>query len=61
MLPLTSTAIDAPLLRSVIEPSPDNGLRAPSQIMLDKPITVKTDRIGLAFGHIDDVAMIGVS
>jgi len=61
ILPLTSTMIDAPLLRPTVEPSPGNGLRAPSQIMLDKPMTVKTDKVGATFGHLDDVAMIGVS
>jgi mRNA interferase MazF len=61
ILPLTSTLIDAPLLRPTIEPSPGNGLRASSQIMLDKPMTVKTDKIGPAFGHLDELAMIGVN
>lgn len=61
ILPITSTMIDAPLLRPAIEPSPDNGLRAPSQIMLDKPMTVKTDRIGPVFGHLDEGAMVGIN
>lgn len=61
ILPLTSTLIDAPLLRPTVEPSPGNGLRASSQIMLDKPMTVKTDKIGPAFGHLDELAMIGVN
>lgn len=61
ILPLTSTLIDAPLLRPTVEPSPGNGLRASSQIMLDKPMTVKTDKIGPSFGHLDELAMIGVN
>ena len=61
ILPLTSTLIDAPLLRPTVEPSSDNRLRAPSQIMLDKPMTVKAEKIGPSFGHLDDLAMIGVS
>lgn len=61
ILPLTSTLIDAPLLRPTVEPSPGNRLRAPSQIMLDKPMTVKAEKIGPSFGHLDDLAMIGVS
>lgn len=61
ILPLTSTLIDAPLLRPTVEPSPDNGLRALSQIMLDKPMTVKADKVSPAFGHLDDLDMIGVS
>lgn len=61
ILLLTSILIHAPLLRPIIEPSPENRLRTPSQIMLDKPITVKTEKIGPSFGHLDDLAMIGVS
>lgn len=61
ILPLTSTLIDAPLLRLMVEPSSDNGLRTPSQIMLDKPMTVKTEKLGPAFGHLDDLTMIGIS
>ena len=42
-------------------PDAANGLRATSQIMLDKPMTVKVDKIGPAFGSLDDVVMISVS
>lgn len=61
ILPLTSTIIDAPLLRLTLEPSAENGLRRPSQIMLDKPMTVKADKAGPAFGHIDEIAMVSVN
>ena len=61
ILPVTSPLIDAPLLHPTVEPSPNNGRRAPSQIMLDKPMTVKTEKIGPSFGHLDDLAIIGVS
>lgn len=61
ILPVTSTMIDAPLLRPTIEPSVDNGLRASSQIMLDKPMTVRMDKIGPVFGHLDEVAMVGIN
>lgn len=61
ILPITSTLVDAPLLRPTVEPSPDNGLRAPSQIMLDKPMTVKTDKIAPVLGHLDEVAMVGIN
>lgn len=37
------------------------GLRTPSQIMLDKPMTIKTAKIGSPFGNFDDLVMIGVS
>ncbi len=50
ILPITSTLLDAPLLRPTVEPTPENGLRAQSQIMLDKPMTVQADKIGPAGG-----------
>ena len=61
ILPITSTIVEAPLLRLTVEPSPDNGLRTPSQIMMDKPMTVKTDKVGTSFGHLDDTTMVSVS
>jgi len=61
ILPLTSAMVDAPLLRLLVDPSSDNGLRSPSQIMLDKPMTVKVDKIGPAFGHLDDTTMVSVN
>ena len=61
ILPITSTLVDAPLLRPTVEPSPDNGLRKASQIMLDKPMTVKADKIGATFGHLDDASMVSVN
>lgn len=61
VLPITSTLVDAPLLRLTVEPAVDNGLRTTSQVMLDKPMTVKVDKIGPAFGSLDDVTMISVS
>jgi mRNA interferase MazF len=61
ILPITSTLVDAPLLRPTIEPSADNGLRMASQIMLDKSMTVKADKIGSAFGHLDDASMVSVN
>ncbi|CAM3537139.1 type II toxin-antitoxin system PemK/MazF family toxin [Paracoccus nototheniae] len=61
VLPVTSTLVDAPLLRLTVEPDAGNGLRATSQIMLDKPMTAKADKIGPSFGSLADVAMVSVS
>jgi len=36
-------------------------LRMASQIMMDKPMTVKVDKIGAAFGHLDDASMVSVN
>ncbi|APW47262.1 type II toxin-antitoxin system PemK/MazF family toxin [Rhodoferax antarcticus] len=60
VLPVTAALVAAPLLRITIEPSPKNGLQKPSQVMVDKAMTVKRDKVGPAFGHIDAAAMIEV-
>ncbi|NOT17983.1 MAG: type II toxin-antitoxin system PemK/MazF family toxin [Sulfuriferula sp.] len=60
VLPMTSTIVAAPLLRITIHPSIKNGLQNISQVMIDKAVTVKRDRIGPSFGHIDVGLMIEV-
>jgi mRNA interferase MazF len=49
---LTSDLVDAPDFRVTIEPSPENGLRVPSQVMVDKPVTIKRERIGRRIGRL---------
>ncbi|KEJ93885.1 type II toxin-antitoxin system PemK/MazF family toxin [Sulfitobacter sp. KE34] len=61
VLLVTSTLVDAPLIRLTVEPSAENGLRMRSQIMIDKAVTVRTDKLGKAFGQLDDTAMIEVN
>ncbi len=60
VLPVTSTLVEAPLFRINIQPSAENGLQKPSQVMVDKAMTVKRDKVGLAFGRIDADAMVEV-
>ena len=60
VLLVSSTVVDAPLLRVTIQPSETNGLQKPSQVMVDKAMTVKRDKLGQAFGSADDAAMLEV-
>lgn len=60
ILPLTSTLIAAPLLRITVEPNAENGLQKTSQVMLDKTMTVKRDKIGPVFGHVDVDTMVEI-
>ena len=60
VLPITSTLVAAPLLRVTVHPSAGNGLQKPSQVMVDKAMTVKRDKAGPAFGHIDADTMVEV-
>lgn len=60
VLPVTSTLVAAPLLRITIRPSDENGLLKKSQVMVDKAMTVKRDKVGPAFGRIDADALVEV-
>jgi mRNA interferase MazF len=60
VLLVSSTLIDAPLFRVTVQPSAENGLLKPSQVMVDKTMTVKRDKAGQAFGRIDADTMIEV-
>jgi len=51
---MTSDCSDAPDFRVTIDPSKTNGLRVKSQVMADKPITIRRERIGRHIGHLDD-------
>ncbi|NKD86578.1 type II toxin-antitoxin system PemK/MazF family toxin [Haematospirillum jordaniae] len=61
VLLLTGTLVDAPLIRMDIAPAPDNGLHKASQIMVDKVMTVRRDKVGEAFGRLDDKTMVSVN
>lgn len=53
LCPLTSTLLEAPLVRLTVTPSEENGLRKPSQLMLDKLFTVPLSAIGSRVGHLE--------
>ena len=60
VLPVTSTLVAAPLLRVTVQPNAENSLQKPSQVMVDKAMTVKRDKVGSVFGYIDADAMVEV-
>ena len=60
VLPITSALVAAPLLRVKVQPSAENGLQKPSQVMVDKAITVKREKVGPAFGRIEADALMEV-
>ena len=60
LLPLTSEIRSAPQFRITVEPSATNGLRLVSQIMVDKPMTFRRDKIKEPFGRMDDETMLRV-
>ncbi len=61
VLLVSGTLVDAPLIRLDVEPSPENGLRKRSQVMVDKAMTVKRDKLGEPFGRLDEGTMVAVT
>ena len=51
---MTSDVVDAFDFRVTIEPNEENGLRTRSQVMADKPVTVRRERIGQMIGRLTD-------
>jgi mRNA interferase MazF len=51
---MTSEWSDAPDFRVTVEPTERNGLRVRSQVMADKPVTIRRERIGQRIGHLED-------
>jgi mRNA interferase MazF len=61
MLPVTSEPRPTPLFRIRIEPTPENGLHVPCQVMVDKALSVPRKEIGPAFGRLDAEGMLAVN
>lgn len=61
VLLISSMLVDAPLIRQMIEPTQANGLRKRSQVMIDKTMSVRRDRVGAIIGHLDAEAMLEVT
>ena len=53
LCPLTSTLINAPLVRLTVTPNASNGLKKPSQLMADKLFSLPTTSIGAVVGVLD--------
>jgi mRNA interferase MazF len=61
IIPVSTTLVDAPLFRLTIDPTPTNGLRALSQLMIDKVTAVRRDRIARVVGTLEDAKMLRVT
>ena len=60
---MTSEIAEAPDFRIALEPTEKNGLRTRSQIMADKPVTIRRERVGRRIGSLDekDVSRLNVA
>lgn len=60
VLPVTGTIVSAPLLRITLKPDEQNGLSKPSQIMVDKAMTILRDKVGPVFGRVNADTLVAV-
>jgi len=58
--PITSDCVDAPLFRLALPPGDRTGLRAPSQVMIDKVVTVPRASIDAEIGRCDETELDAV-
>ena len=60
---MTSEYSGAPDFRVTVEPTEKNGLRVRSQVMADKPVTIRRERIGQQIGQLDekDIARLNIA
>ena len=61
VLLVSSTLVEAPLIRLTVEPSASNGLYERSQVMVDKTMTVKRAKLGSRLGRLDHDTVIAVN
>ena len=61
VLLVSSLLVETPLFRVTVQPDDKNGLRNPSQVMVDKAMTIKRDKLGDVFGSASDELMLSVS
>jgi mRNA interferase MazF len=62
VLPVTSTVTqESPLFRLRLMPSGEHGLRTPSDVMVDRTMSVRPNRIGGTIGRLDDADMLRIN
>ncbi len=58
---ISSEIVQAPIFRLDIEPSESNGLSRPSQVQIDKIMSIRSEKIGSVIGELNDVMMVRVN
>jgi len=61
VLLLSGTLVDAPLMRLSVDPAPENGLQKPSQVQIDKAMTVRREKVGSVIGRLEDRQILEVN
>lgn len=60
LCPITSDCVDAPLFRISLPEGPRTGLDMPSQVMIDKIVSVPREAIGRAIGRCESIELEAV-
>lgn len=58
---MSGTPVAAPVLRIDVQPRPGNGLTKPSQVMVDKIMTLRREKVSGPVGRLDDAEMLAVT
>jgi mRNA interferase MazF len=58
---ISSEIKQAPIFRLDIEPNEANGLTRPSQVQIDKIMSIRAEKIGSVIGELNDVMMVRVN
>lgn len=60
VLPLSTTAVDAPLLRIRIPATATTGIRSESYVMVDKITTVRRSNVGQRVGRVSATTLVEI-
>jgi len=55
---MTSTLVDAPLLRLTVTPTTSNGLKKASQIQANRIVSLRIERVGQTIGRLSKAQML---
>ncbi len=61
LCPLTTHLVDAPLFRLDVAPDASNGLKQPSQVMIDKIISIPRAKLDEHLGRLTDKQMLEIN
>lgn len=61
LCPITSDCVDAPLFRVSLPAGPRTGLNVPSQVMVDKIVSVPREALGRAIGRCESRELDGIN
>ncbi len=59
--PFTTNPVEAPLIRLLIDPSEENNLDQPSQLMIDKVTTMPRSSLGERLGRLRDDELVALN